>query len=1046
MKRILFIIFSISFVAIGVAYASALPGQSGGTGIATTTVSNVGNCLSVSSVNPLTYTFGTCAGGSGGGGSSTLVYAGNAILVNASGSNGYVIVNNGVTSTAGNWAGSWQLYVPSDFVPSSTALYYLATNPSNYISSSTGNTIYLIKASNLSDLTSTSSARTNIGYTGGLKITISSTGTISLTTSSISQFANDSGYLTSISGALLIANNLSDLGSTSSARTNIGYTGGLKITISSTGTISVSTTSISQWNNDSGYLTSLSGALLAANNLSDLNSTSTARTNIGFTATSPITLSGLGAFGCATCIATNTGNWVGTWANATSGTYYPASNPSGFITTSTNNFGGITTSTYNASITIATAAPLGGGGQLSNNGTLSLTCTGCLTSAGSGSVSTSSAITRYYFPYWSSSTGQLAGTSSIFFSSSTSNVGIGDINPGSNAWLSIKGSNTNRVSIEAQNTNSGGNASFYFQNDRGSFATYGGLLTGGSADANGNIFGASRADKTFLISDGASSLGLGIGTLTNTALTLGTNNASRLVVDGTGIVSIAGALNASSTSIFQGQATFRGGAVDYNNNAFLTSTSITGGQTNYIPLWTSATTLGTSTLSQTAGTTLLSTVAIFDAAGDFIGPNIYLSGNSIISQNVTGTTIVGDLVQSGGVTTVNTTTTLSGNQFCVGGFFNIQGTTSSITITTPTTSTIASASCGANIWTSSFAQQFMYNNSTNTVYVAVNGSNEKQLFSPGTPTSLAPGQEYFIQGQFENSSTLQGATSTNTNLVVKYTLYQTSTPFYISGNSLTIPGTVSSTESSALILAAANGTWGAYGGASACAAGQAVTTISAVGGTTCAAFASGSWVATSSLGSYAQGSLAFYITSSTISASSSIKINSSTGDLSLQAVSSTNAVFSGYVNITSTLNVTGATSLQGTTVATFKATSATNLSSTVGITGAVTIGGGGFSQTGGINSIASTTVNGNLTSTQLFVTGSSTVGAMAVGTTTIPSSQIFGVYSGNNSSTISFGATTTKQFACLAVRPTNTSTYMVYISFQASATISMLLSTSTCAL
>lgn len=44
------------------------------------------------------------------------------------------------------------------------------------------------------------------------------------------------------------------------------------------------------------------------------------------------------------------------------------------------NLGGISTSTYNASITISTAAPLGGGAQLANNTTLNLTCTGCLTS------------------------------------------------------------------------------------------------------------------------------------------------------------------------------------------------------------------------------------------------------------------------------------------------------------------------------------------------------------------------------------------------------------------------------------------------------------------------------------------------------------------------------------------------------------------------------------------------------------------------------------------------------------------------------------------
>lgn len=44
-----------------------LPGSRGGTGYATTTGGNVGNCLSVSTASPLTWTFSGCAGGSGGG-------------------------------------------------------------------------------------------------------------------------------------------------------------------------------------------------------------------------------------------------------------------------------------------------------------------------------------------------------------------------------------------------------------------------------------------------------------------------------------------------------------------------------------------------------------------------------------------------------------------------------------------------------------------------------------------------------------------------------------------------------------------------------------------------------------------------------------------------------------------------------------------------------------------------------------------------------------------------------------------------------------------
>jgi len=102
--------------------ASTLQGFQGGTGISTTTAGNVGNCLQVSSSSPfLTWSVGAC----GSGGSSTLIFAGSFIGVTASGTNGYIISNTGVTSTAG-------------LLTTSTAsnTYYLLTNPAGYVSSS----------------------------------------------------------------------------------------------------------------------------------------------------------------------------------------------------------------------------------------------------------------------------------------------------------------------------------------------------------------------------------------------------------------------------------------------------------------------------------------------------------------------------------------------------------------------------------------------------------------------------------------------------------------------------------------------------------------------------------------------------------------------------------------------------------------------------------------------------------------------------------------------------------------------------------------------
>ena len=73
-------------------------------------------------------TAGDC--GTGGGGSSTLIFAGSYIGVTASGTNGYVISNLGVTSTLGNWQGTWQ------GVNSTT--FYLASNPEGYVTSTGG--------------------------------------------------------------------------------------------------------------------------------------------------------------------------------------------------------------------------------------------------------------------------------------------------------------------------------------------------------------------------------------------------------------------------------------------------------------------------------------------------------------------------------------------------------------------------------------------------------------------------------------------------------------------------------------------------------------------------------------------------------------------------------------------------------------------------------------------------------------------------------------------------------------------------------------------
>lgn len=107
----------------------------------------------------------------------------------------------------------------------------------------------------------------------------------------------------------------------------------------------------------------------------------------------------------STGVSTNTGNWVGTWQGVNSSTFYLASNPSGYIATST----GLTTGNF-ATTSIS---------QWVND-------VGYVTSTGAGAVGTTTAVTANYFPFWGSATG-LSGTSTLFASSTR--IGLGTVSP-----------------------------------------------------------------------------------------------------------------------------------------------------------------------------------------------------------------------------------------------------------------------------------------------------------------------------------------------------------------------------------------------------------------------------------------------------------------------------------------------------------------------------------------------------------------------------------------------------------------------------------------
>lgn len=89
-----------------------------------------------------------------------------------------------------------------------------------------------------------------------------------------------------------------------------------------------------------------------------------------------------------------------------------------------------------------------------------------------------------------------------------------------------------------QNTSTTGQASFILENNRGSFESYGGFLYGGATNASSNIFGQTRADKLFLFADGASNLGMYVGTTVAQPFVIGTNNVERMRILSGGNVGI----------------------------------------------------------------------------------------------------------------------------------------------------------------------------------------------------------------------------------------------------------------------------------------------------------------------------------------------------------------------------------------------------------------------------------------------------------------------------------------------------------------------------
>ena len=170
-------------------------------------------------------------------------------------------------------------------------------------------------------------------------------------------------------------------------------------------------------------------------------------------------------------------------------------------------------------------------------------------------------------------------------------------------------------------------------------------------------------------------------------------------------------------------------------------------------------------------------------------------------------------------------------------------------------------------------------------------------------TGTAPGLVIFT-GTNTGTSSKNLYDTTGTTDVLNVVGIVSSTQLLISGTS-TLYGNVSSSVTSALWLAGSNGVVSAYGGASACGAGNAVTTISAIGGTTCAAFNTSN---ATLLGDGTSTDIAVYSGLQALGGFDNFTYVSSTALLT-----ASNTLVSNNLNVGNTINVTGTAQFATTT-------------------------------------------------------------------------------------------------------------------------------------
>lgn len=201
---------------------TVLPGSRGGTGYATTTGGNVGNCLAVAANNPISYSFTGCSGGGGGGSAYPFGGAGNSTST-------LTQFNGGITayasSTVGNGTATGGLTING--TATTTTLCLTGDSCRTTWPSSTGGAFPFTPFTNYNGTT------TALGLQNGFFSTASSTFNANLFLTNLSQgalFNGTNGLTSSVA--------TSSIGLSSS----FGYTGTLGAFIGgANGTLSIAT-------------------------------------------------------------------------------------------------------------------------------------------------------------------------------------------------------------------------------------------------------------------------------------------------------------------------------------------------------------------------------------------------------------------------------------------------------------------------------------------------------------------------------------------------------------------------------------------------------------------------------------------------------------------------------------------------------------------------------------------------------------------------------------------------------------------------------------